>query len=156
MSSEADFPRIIVRLRGHGYYYPVSDVLRLFTGSIPKEEDGYVVCDAGALSSCPAVSSSASKALVLVSSVSDDWLETYEVQPPEGCSAESEEYEEKDVWLFMDKADCTLAPNREVKRQLYFVLSRISGKEKAALRENHHGVACFQRAHDAKGRGHIR
>ncbi len=116
MTTEDAYPRIIVRLEGHEFYYPVSDIVRLFTGEIPKEEDGRIVSGAGFLSSCIP---SSEKALVLVSSVSDDWIETY-VEKESG---------EKGVWLFMDKKDLSLPLNREVKRQLYFVLSRFSGKE---------------------------
>ena len=69
MTTEESSPRIIVRLEGHEFYYPVSDIVRLFTGEIPKEEDGRIVSGAGFLSSCIP---SSEKALVLVSSVSDD------------------------------------------------------------------------------------
>ena len=103
--------RIIVRLDGHAYYYPVCDVLRLFTGEIPREEEGQVVCAAGSLASSDLFSSG--KALVLVSRVSNERVETV--------------FRNKEQ-ISVDRKDLTLPLNREVKRQLYFLLSRITGK----------------------------
>ena len=52
---EEKSPKIIVRCVGHEFFYPISDILRLFTGEIPRQEETCVVCDAGAMASCSAV-----------------------------------------------------------------------------------------------------
>ena len=44
-------PKILVRCIGHEFYYPISDILRLFTGEIPRTEENCVVCDSGAMAS---------------------------------------------------------------------------------------------------------
>ncbi|MBR5057727.1 MAG: hypothetical protein IKX04_04100, partial [Clostridiales bacterium] len=48
---EEKSPKIIVRCVGHEFFYPISDILRLFTGEIPRQEETCVVCDAGAMAS---------------------------------------------------------------------------------------------------------
>ncbi|MCR5275700.1 MAG: coproporphyrinogen dehydrogenase HemZ [Clostridiales bacterium] len=117
--------RITVRLQGHEYYYPVSDILRLFTGSIPKEEECAVVCDAGALAPLIVDDISPEKALVLVSSVSDDFVETFAAgEDGNGCDDAAAKGER----ILMKRSELTLPLNREVKRQLYFLLSKITGK----------------------------
>ena len=102
--------RIILRLQGHTFYYPVCDVLRLFTGEIPKEEEGYVTCGSGTLTDLPEI-------LTIISTVTDEYIGTY--------------IEEKTGKSFPEirvlKKDLTLPPNREVKRQLYLLLSEITG-----------------------------
>ena len=113
---EEKSPKIIVRCVGHEFFYPISDILRLFTGEIPRQEETCVVCDAGAMASSIDPSSSD---LILVSSISEGRVET--------CVEKSAPGEEPRC-IFIDKEDMFLPANREVKRQLYFLLSRLSGR----------------------------
>ena len=113
---EEKSPKIIVRCVGHEFFYPISDILRLFTGEIPRQEETCVVCDAGAMASSIDPSSSD---LILVSSISEGRVET--------CVEKSAPGEEPRC-IFIDKEDMILPANREVKRQLYFLLSRLSGR----------------------------
>ncbi|MBP5417151.1 MAG: coproporphyrinogen dehydrogenase HemZ [Clostridiales bacterium] len=128
-SGQEPLARIVVRLEGHAFYYPVSDVLRLFTGAIPKEEDGKVVCDATAIFPGREELFSDEKALTIRSRVTEEWVETV---------VEKDDDSESDVsgdasaivvqsapQIFIDREDLDLPINREVKRQLYFLLSRI-------------------------------
>ncbi|MBO4746579.1 MAG: hypothetical protein J5607_00760, partial [Clostridiales bacterium] len=113
---EEKSPKIIVRCVGHEFFYPISDILRLFTGEIPRQEETCVVCDAGTMASSidPSFSD-----LILLSSISEGRVETYTEKGAPG----------EDPWrIFIDKEDMFLPPNREVKRQLYFLLSRLSGR----------------------------
>ena len=109
-------PKILVRCIGHEFYYPISDILRLFTGEIPRTEENCVVCEAGAMAS---VIGPSSEDLVLISSISETRIETYS----EKCTSEDDP-----LRIVIDKEDMFLPSNREVKRQLYFLLSRLSGR----------------------------
>lgn len=113
---EQKHPMIIVKCIGHEFFYPLSDILRLFTGMIPSTKEDRIVCEAGALASAIEPSS---EDLVLISSIEDKWVETRTESGAPG----------KEPWrIFIDKEDLFLPLNREVKRQLYFLLSRLSGR----------------------------
>lgn len=105
--------KIIVRFEGHAFYYPVCDVLRLFTGEIPKEEEGRVVCDATAVFPGREELFSSEGVLNIVSRVSGKSVETFVEGAPQ---------------FHADNKDQALPPNREVKRQLYFLLSGLLEK----------------------------
>ena len=123
MQEEKCRSRIEVQCEGHDFYYPVSDILRLFTGSIPREEhdsgktqeasvcpndvSGIVVCDAGRI--LPD-----GETIVIRCRVTDEIVETYVV---------SEVPEEKSYRAVSSRDLLVLPLNREVKRQLYSVLS---------------------------------
>ena len=92
--------RITVSCENHAFFYPVSDILRLFTGRIPKEEDGQVVCEGN----------KGDPDILIISRVGDEIVETY-----------IEGTEER---IFSNRKELTLPLNREVKRQLYFLLSQ--------------------------------
>ena len=47
MGNDVEKAKIIVVCEGHEYYYPISDILRLFTGTIPRQDGNTIVCDAG-------------------------------------------------------------------------------------------------------------
>ena len=102
--------RIVVRLEGHAFYYPVSDVLRLFTGEIPREEEGRVVCDAASILPGREELFSKDGVLTILSRFSNEQVETVLESAPQ---------------ISISRKDMDLPVNREVKRQLYFLLSRI-------------------------------
>ena len=91
--------RITVSCEGHTFFYPISDILRLFTGKIPKESDGQVVCEGN----------EGDPDITVISRVEEDIVET----TIKGT-------EER---IFSKREGLLLPLNREVKRQLYFLLS---------------------------------
>ena len=91
--------RITVSCEGHAFFYPISDILRLFTGKIPKESDGQVVCEGN----------EGDPDITVISRVEEDIVET----TIKGT-------EER---IFSKREGLLLPLNREVKRQLYFLLS---------------------------------
>ncbi len=91
---------ITVSCEGHAFFYPISDILRLFTGKIPKETDGKVVCEGN----------EGDPDILVISRVEEGIVETF----VEGT-------EER---IFSNRKELLLPLNREVKRQLYFLLSK--------------------------------
>ncbi|MBR5975262.1 MAG: coproporphyrinogen dehydrogenase HemZ [Clostridiales bacterium] len=130
--------RIEVRCEGHDFFYPVSDILRLFTGAIPREEhadalpdtlSGRVVCDVGRVLPDGVE-------IVIRSRVTDEIVETFvetssfpgeEENEHNACGDESCGQEKSDAVCINREALC-MPLNREVKRQLYEVLSIVLKK----------------------------
>ena len=123
--------RIVVRLEGHSSYYQISDVLRLFTGEIPKEEDGRVVCDATSIFPGREELFSEEGVLTILSRVSEEWVETVVEKEDDGGHANSEGESPAVIsiqsapQIFIDRKDLALPVSREIKIQLYFLLSRL-------------------------------
>ena len=123
--------RIVVRLEGHSSYYQISDVLRLFTGEIPKEEDGRVVCDATSIFPGREELFSEEGVLTILSRVSEEWVETVVEKENDGGHANSEGESPAVIsiqsapQIFIDRKDLALPVSREIKIQLYFLLSRL-------------------------------
>lgn len=97
---------IKVTLDGHNGFYGLSDVLRLFYGrAIENRDEGYITCEAD-------------KDILIKSVYFDGIVKTY-----------VEGFEEKWTQLINQKFDgIQLELKREIKRQLYFLLSEIENR----------------------------
>ena len=112
VGNDMENAKIIVVCEGHEYYYPISDILRLFAGAIPRQDGNTIVCDAGRILPDGEV-------IEIRSRVTEENVETY-VASRSSC-------EEAPRTITARKA-LALPPKREVKRQLYEVLSARLGK----------------------------
>lgn len=97
---------IKVVVSGHNGFYGLSDVLRLFYGrAVENREEGYIVCDDD-------------RELLIISEAADEGVSTY----VDG---------DKDYWASLINKEfkgIQLEVKREIKRQLYFLLSTIENK----------------------------
>jgi len=92
----------VIKLEGHSYKFPVSDVLRLFYGEAENIDSGEI-------------SAGSDLHIVIHSRVADGIVST--------------RMEGKSEWDCIADADMAISPKREVKRQLYKILSRLLGHE---------------------------
>lgn len=90
----------IVQLEGHDYEYPVSDVLRMFYGQCSMISPGKILAGTDA-------------SVIVHSSLFDTGVRTW--------------IEGEPVSILPDEIRRDIPPNREVKRQLYLLLSRYLG-----------------------------
>ena len=134
---------ITVCCEGHDFYYPICDVLRLFCGTVPKQQENLVVAEfvggvpdkdisgsvfgskvRGAISGpdgnpsvCSLSGGDPFRELRIVSRVTETSVETF-----------VEDIACEELRIAVMREDLSLPLNREVKRQLYFLLSRVTGK----------------------------
>ena len=102
---------LTVYVQGHDHFYPLCDVLRLLTDCVPKVEEDCIRVE------CQCEGK-------IVSRISDETVCTYVQEGFPGMPGERREASER----FGNLASSGLPLSREIKRQLYFLLSSALGK----------------------------